>query len=229
MTRHRKQEQMVEKVHQRCGRFTQRFILRNVEGHVRLSTLNTPKKRHATTDQAVRHLRQIALPKFASSHLPPPPEAAAPLRHRFPSPGRADATLSSAPASDLHHSAVQTSESIDRLCRCPLVSSQQTSSSFTIFTSVPLSLRTPGLSSEIAHQIYRQLAVRSSIRSCKRPQDLLVMVHDLPLSRRLVRLALLTIKRIRLGRAIAKMLDLPSFVCGAVNPTRGRGLNTVLP
>ena len=107
------------------------------------------------------------------------------------------------------------------------VSHRDPSSPLTVFPSVPLPLRYAASSPEIAHQIHSELPVRSSIRSCERLHDLLVVVHDLLLFPRQVRLPLLTIKHLRLGPAITEMLDRPPFVRRAVNSTRGGSFNTV--
>jgi hypothetical protein len=73
------------------------------------------------------------------------------------------------------------------------------------------------------------LPVLSSLGSGERLHDLLVVMHHLLLLPWCVCLSLLEIKHRRLGRAITKMLDRPPFVGGPVNPTRGRGLNPMLP
>jgi hypothetical protein len=99
---------------------------------------------------------------------------------------------------------------------------------FTVFPPSPVCLLSLSSSFQIAHKVCRQLSVLSAIRSCERFHDLLIVVHHLTLLPRQVRLALLTIKHLRVGCAITQMLDLPPFMCGAVNPTAGRGLNAML-
>ena len=55
------------------------------------------------------------------------------------------------------------------------------------------------------------------------------MVHHLVLRPRPPGLSFLSIDELRLRRAITEMLNLPSFVGRAVNTTRRRGLNAMLP
>ena len=71
-------------------------------------------------------------------------------------------------------------------------------------------------------EIHRQLSVLASLGTRERSQDLLVVMHHLTLLPWQVRLALLTIKPFRVGRAIMQMLNPPPFVGGPMNPTRGR-------
>ena len=63
----------------------------------------------------------------------------------------------------------------------------------------------------------------------ERLHDLLVVMHHLKLLPRQMRLALLTIEHLLIGRAVAQMLDPPPFMRRPVNPTRRRRLNPILP
>lgn len=74
-----------------------------------------------------------------------------------------------------------------------------------VFPSLPLTLGSTNRCLEIAHEIHGELSVLSSIRSRERLHDLLVVMHHLTLLPRQVRLALLTIKHLRLGRTITEM------------------------
>lgn len=86
----------------------------------------------------------------------------------------------------------------------------QPASSFTIFPSFPVCLQSPASSPVVANEIHRKLSVLSSIRSCKRSHDLLVVVHHLLVLPGGVRLSFLAIQHLRLWGAIMEMLYPPT-------------------
>lgn len=109
-----------------------------------------------------------------------------------------------------------------------LLRPRQTTSSFTIFPSFLLSLHSSASSLQIAHQIRRELTVRTSIGSRERLHDLLVVVHNLALFPRQARHALLTIECPRLRRTITEMLNPPPFMRRPMNSACRGSLNTML-